>query len=109
MHWVIRLSLVERLLTPWEGMGDMANQQRAEAAVQIKTMMDEINEWQNRWAEMLIQRDNAEDERDEARRELCYWWDYSKRRWKFRNGHKATPTAVEWADISGWDCFKEKP
>lgn len=109
MHWVIRLSLVERLLTPWEGMGDMANQQRAEAAVQIKTMMDEIEELRGMLEVANEMAEHYAQERDEARRELCYWWDYSKRRWKFRNGHKATPTAVEWADIIGWDCFKEKP
>ena len=48
-------------------------------------------------------------ERDEARRALCYWWDYSKRRWNYRTGHNSHPTAVEWADICYWDCFKEKP
>jgi hypothetical protein len=45
LRWEIRRRLVERLLIPWDGMGDMANQQRAEAAVQIKTMMDEIEAW----------------------------------------------------------------
>ena len=45
-RWEIRQNLVERLRIPWEGMGEMANQQRAEAAVQISTMMDEIEAWQ---------------------------------------------------------------
>lgn len=44
-RWEIRQSLVERLRIPWEGMDDMANQQRFEAAVQISTMMDEIQAW----------------------------------------------------------------
>jgi hypothetical protein len=34
-----------------------------------KTMMDGINEWHNRCAGNVGQRDNAEEERDEARRE----------------------------------------
>ena len=45
LRWKIRTKLVERLRITWEGMGEMANQQRAEAAVQIKTMMDEIEAW----------------------------------------------------------------
>lgn len=45
LRWEIRRSLIERLRIPWEGMGDMANQQRAEAAMEIATMMDEMEAW----------------------------------------------------------------
>jgi len=41
-RWELRQRLVERLRIPWDGMGDMGNQQRAEAAIAISTMMDEI-------------------------------------------------------------------
>jgi septal ring factor EnvC (AmiA/AmiB activator) len=58
MRWEIRRSLVERLRIPWEGMGEMANQQRAEAAVQISTMMDEIEAW--RQAVQKAERDIAQ-------------------------------------------------
>ena len=80
-RWEIRQSLVERLRIPWEGMGEMANQQRAAAAIQISTMMDELEAW--RQAMQKAERDIAtlRAERDEARR--------AKRR--------------------AWDCFKEKP
>ena len=37
--------IVTRLRIRWDAMGDMANQQRAEAAVQISTMMDELEAW----------------------------------------------------------------
>lgn len=57
-QWDIRQSLVERLRIHWEGMGDMANQQRAEAAAQISTMMDEIQAW--RQAMQKADRDIAE-------------------------------------------------
>ena len=67
LRWEIRRSLIERLRIPWEGMGEMANQQRAEAAVQISTMMDEIEAWQN--AMRKAERDIAQlrAERDEAK------------------------------------------
>ena len=41
-RWELRQRLVERLRIPWDGMGDMGNQQRAEAALAISTMMDEV-------------------------------------------------------------------
>lgn len=90
MHWLIRRNLVERLRIPWEGMGEMANQQRAEAATAIEILLDEIIGWQDRYAKMMIERLNAEDQRDEARREL----DEIRR---------------ERHDEQRWDCFKEKP
>lgn len=70
MHWLIRRNLIERLRIPWEGMGEMANQQRAEAAIQISTMMDEIEAW--RQAMQKAERDIAQlrAERDEAANEL---------------------------------------
>ena len=56
-RWEIRQSLVERLRIPWEGMGEMANQQRAAAAIQISTMMDELEAW--RQAMQKAERDIA--------------------------------------------------
>lgn len=58
LRWQMRRSLVERLRIPWDAMGDMANAQRAEAAVQISTMMDEIEAW--RQAMQKADRDIAE-------------------------------------------------
>lgn len=90
LRWKIRTKLVERLRITWEGMGEMANQQRAEAAVQISTMMDEIEAWRN--AMRKADRDIAQlrAERDAARREL----------------HEMR---LERHDEQRWDCFKEKP
>ena len=92
LRWEIRRSLIERLRIPWEGMGEMANQQRAEAAVQISTMMDEIEAW--RQAMQKAERDIAQvrAERDEARREVC------------RN----YPDPIQYAIDSDWDCFNTK-
>jgi predicted nucleic acid-binding Zn-ribbon protein len=58
LRWEIRRSLIERLRIPWEAMGEMANQQRAEAAVQIRTMMDELEAW--RQAMQKAERDISE-------------------------------------------------
>lgn len=102
MRWEIRRSLIKRLRIPWEGMGDMANQQRAEAAIQISTMMDEIEAW--RQAVQKAERDIVQlrqqvtdllGERDEARRKIS---------------HLIGGTAEqEWyAKRMGWDCFKEE-
>ena len=107
-RWEIRRSFVERLHIPWEGMGDMANQQRAEAAIQISTMMDEIEAC--RQAMQKAERDIAElrgmlevqddmvkhyvDERDEARRECCRW---------MAEAEGGTPE--EHANEQGWDCW----
>ncbi len=95
LRWEIRRSLIERLRIPLEGMGDMANQQRAEAAIQISTMMDEIEAW--RQAMQKAERDIAQvrAERDEARKTACEW------------GSKNVRGAKLIAQIQGWDCFKE--
>ena len=97
-RWELRQRLVERLRIPWDGMGDMGNQQRAEAAIAISTMMDEIEEW--RRCSQKAERDIAEliRERDEARRECCRW---------MAEAEGGTPE--EHAQEQGWDCFKEKP
>ena len=101
LRWKIRQSLVERLLISWDGMGDMANQQRAEAAVQIKTMMDEIEAW--RQSVHKAERDIVElrAERDTARREVC----------ESRAACIQGKMPQEIADALGWDCFhrKQKP
>ena len=131
MRWTIRQSLVERLRIPWDGMGEMANQQRAEAAVQIDTMMDEIEAW--RQAMQKAERDIAElrdavdrlhtdrnnlrleidrmvdkltAQRDEARRRLCAELlevEGHPVGWKGARGAEGI------AERLGWDCFKEKP
>jgi len=74
LRWVIRRSLIERLRIRWDAMGEMANQQRYEASVQISTMMDELEGWQAamRKAErdMMQLRQQVTElrgERDEAR------------------------------------------
>jgi len=94
----MRRSLVERLRIPWEGMSDMANQQRAEAAVQIKTMMDELEALRlsiDRMVDKLnAERDAVRRERDEARREVCNMKDFH-----------GLPR--DYALERGWDCFRE--
>jgi hypothetical protein len=35
-------TLIERLRTPWDGMGDMANAERAMAAQVIERLLDEV-------------------------------------------------------------------
>ena len=35
-------NLIERLRTPWDGMGDMANAERAMAAQVIEDLLDEV-------------------------------------------------------------------
>lgn len=96
--WEIRQNLVERLRIPWEGMGDMANQQRAEAAVQISTMMDELEALRlsiDRMVDKLTaERDAVRRERDEARREVCNMKDFH-----------GLPR--DYALERGWDCFRE--
>lgn len=125
LRWEIRRSLIERLRIPWDAMGEMANQQRAEAAVQISTMMDELEGW--RAAMRKAERDMAElrdqleveenavnhlhtdrnnlrveverlrAERDEARREVC------------ESDTETHGGALLEAKRRGWDCFEEKP
>ena len=97
LRWEIRQRLVERLRIPWEGMGEMANQQRQEAAVQISTMMDEIEAWRN--SARKADRDIAElrAERDDARREVC------------ESDTETHGGALLEAERRGWDCFKEQP
>ena len=87
LRWEIRRSLIERLRIPWDGMGEMANQQRAEAAVQISTMMDEI--------------ERLRAERDEARREVCSMNETGLR---MNESDKKRE-----AKRRGWDCFGETP
>jgi hypothetical protein len=93
LRWEIRRSLIERLRIPWDAMGEMANQQRAEAAIQISTMMDEIEAW--RQAMQKAERDIAQvrAERDEARLEVCVLMQQTG----FLRG--------DYANERGWDCF----
>lgn len=108
MRWEIRRSLIERLRIPWDAMGEMGNQQRAEAAVQISTMMDELEGWQAAMrkadrdiAQVRAERDAAIRERDEARRERD-----DARRWICRDCETPSISAQEIADSNNWDCFK---
>ena len=96
-RWEIRRSLIERLRIPWDGMGDMGNQQRADAAIAISTMMDEIEAW--RRYSQKAERDIADliRERDEARREVC-----TLKYWNF-NG-SIDPSG--YAALRKWDCFR---
>ena len=94
MRWEIRRSLIERLRIPWDAMGEMGNQQRAEAAVQISTMMDELEGW--RAAMRKAERDIAQlrAERDEARRSWCMW---------LADAFGDTPQNIAKREM--WDCF----
>ena len=108
LRWEIRRSLIERLRIPWDAMGEMANQQRAEAAVQISTMMDEIEAW--RQAMQKAERDIAQvrAERDEARRWMCRFDADSRSKRARRCGmsdYWYSPKQI--AQERGWDCFKE--
>lgn len=98
LRWHIRRSLIEHLRIPWEGMGEMANQQREEAAVQISTMMDEIEAW--RRAMQKAERDIAElrAERDVARREVC----------EGRAACIQGKMPQEIANALNWDCFHKR-
>jgi hypothetical protein len=109
-RWELRQRLVERLRIPWDSMGDMGNQQRAEAAIQISTMMDEIEAW--RRYSQKAERDIADliRERDEARRRVCD--DAIKNGRVYRRVGSDTvrcETPQEVAEVMNWDCFKEKP
>ncbi len=96
LRWEIRRSLVERLRIPWEGMGDMANQQRAEAAVQISTMMDEIEELRGMLKVANEMAEHYAQERDEARREVC----------KLKSWNVQERLGPEgYALLRKWDCF----
>lgn len=126
-RWELRQRLVERLRIPWDGIGDMGNKQRADAAIAISTMMDEIEAWrrclqkaERDIAELIRDRDEAERlarrnallvaeietvrvERDEARVEVCRLivaGDFSV--------HE-NETKEHVAFERGWDCFKETP
>lgn len=48
-------------------------------------------------------------ERNDARRDLCSEWAARNAFCVTKKGHKFNPSAQLWADIHGWDCFKEKP
>ena len=48
---------------------------------------------------LAAMRDEAIRERDEARRDCC-WAESNTRYWK-------RPTPTEYAELRGWDCFKE--
>lgn len=107
IRWEVARGLIAALRHEWPGMGEMANEQRMRAASVIEELMATVEAW--RHSALKADRDIAQlrEERDGARRELCYWWELSKRQRKLKNGHKFTPAHVEWAQIFGWDCFKE--
>lgn len=129
LRWEIRRSLIERLRTPWDAMSDMGNQQRAEAAVQISTMIDEIEAW--RQAVRKAERDimqlrqqvaelratnlalndeakNLRAQRDTIRRTFCLM--IASGDWNIRDGSTAFRSGAEHvAELNHWDCFREKP
>jgi hypothetical protein len=84
------IDIVTRLRMPWEGMGEMANAERAEAADEIERLRG-ILDVQNEQVQHYVA------ERDEARREVC----------RFAGNH--LPTMRIEAVWRGWDCFKEAP
>lgn len=98
--WECRRKQIESLRVPWEGMGDMANAERAIAALTIDNLMAEVEAWKK--AMQKADRDIAQlrAERDEARRQVCWSDD------EHPHVHLA---AVMRAEQRGWDCFKEKP
>ena len=135
LRWEIRRSLIESLRIPLEGMGDMANQQRAEAAVQISTMMDEIEAWRqaaqkadrdiNELRDRLEVEESAVNhlhtdrnnlrleverlraERDETRRDLCRFYCANDTEWGSGPFPMEQSTPSMFATLKGWDCFKE--
>ena len=136
LRWEIRRSLIERLRIRWEGMGEMGNQQRYEASVQISTMMDEIEAWQNAMQkadrdivelrDQLEVEENAVNhlhtdrnnlrleverlrvERDEARMWICRFDAESRSKHARRCGMSDYDyTPLQMARERGWDCFKE--
>jgi uncharacterized coiled-coil DUF342 family protein len=96
--WECRRKQIESLRVRWEGMGDMANAERALAALTIDNLMAEVEAWKK--AMQKAERDMHElrKERDEARREVCEWAEHNL------NEH---PEHI--ARERGWDCYKEKP
>lgn len=88
---------VSRLRIRWEAMGEMANDERADAA-------DEIAFLRMSQQRMMAHIATLRVERDEARREVCR--------------HVASEqalvglgqnTVTDIALMRGWDCFKEGP
>ncbi len=130
-RWEIRQSLVERLRIPWEAMGEMANQQRAEAAVQISTMMDEIEAWRQAMQKadrdiaqlrdaleiekdavdhLHTDRNNLRLEIDRMVDKLTAQRDEARQRYCFAMAeHGEEAEARQNAKDEGWDCFKENP
>lgn len=124
LRWEIRRSLTDRLRIRWDAMGEMANQQREEAAVQISTMMDEIEAWRQssqkadrHIAELRGMLDIANEmaehyarERDEARRSVCEMSIQLGGVFRRVGGKVVEVTTAEGcAEIMRWDCYKEKP
>ena len=104
--WECRRKQIESLRVPWEGMGDMANAERAIAALTIDNLMAEVEAWKK--AMQKADRDIAQlrAERDEARRRLCAELlevEGHPFGWKGARGAEGI------AERLGWDCFKEKP
>lgn len=112
-QWEVVQNLILKLRIPWDGMGDIANAQRLEAANMLNKLTQEIDAWratvcnndrdisdliQHR-LELISDADNLRAERDEARRDLCY----ADEGWPFPDD-----VAREKANERGWDCFKDK-
>lgn len=108
--WECRRKQIESLRVPWEGMGDMANAERAIAALTIDNLMAEVEAWQK--AMHKAERDIHElrKERDEARRSVCEMSIQLGGVFRRVGGKIVEVTTAEGcAEIMRWDCYKEKP
>ena len=111
--WEQRMAQVQRLRTPFEELGDMANAERSVAALTICNLMIEVEELKRairnndrdiadliqQRLELISNADKLRAERDEARRDLCY----ADEGWPFPDD-----VAREKANELGCDCFKDK-
>jgi hypothetical protein len=89
--------LVDRLRVRWEAMGDMANDEREEAANAICNLRADLQNAYDRIKTLT-------DERDEARREICMNATNEPYRQMCGSGILLPQDA---ARERGWDCYKE--
>jgi len=84
--------IVDRLRVRWEAMGDMANDEREEAANAIYNLRAELQNAYDRIKTLT-------DERDEARRDVC---------WSHPDSQVGPEQAFETEAERGWDCFTDR-
>lgn len=128
--WECRRKQIESLRVPWEGMGDMANAERAIAALTIDNLMAEVEAWRQAMqkAERDIKelRDALEIEKDAVNHlhtdrnnlrleidrmvdKLAAQRDEARREVCELLYNRQGGWPKEHATERGWDCFKEKP